>query len=130
MSLRDEHPDLLPESIAKRNDWAFDEMTRDPIFLLQRRSITVSVECYRDHGKQFEEECYVPCDECQRSWHTVSVWLSRAEAERYAKATAYNYPDGWQVYCLCAEGELALLLRAAAVAAGADHVHQSPPRSA
>lgn len=50
--------------------------------------------------------------ECALSrWEIDSVWLSREEAEAYAKRKEYNFPDGWQVYGLCAGGELAELLK-------------------
>lgn len=44
-------------------------------------------------------------------WSTESVWLDRDEAETYAKNHAYRWPDGWQVYSVCAEGALATMLR-------------------
>ena len=43
-------------------------------------------------------------------WETISVWYDREEAESFAKSTKYRYPDGWRVYCVCAEGKLAELL--------------------
>lgn len=44
-------------------------------------------------------------------WETESVWLTREEATIYAHAKHYNYPHGWRVYCVCAEGELAKLIK-------------------
>jgi hypothetical protein len=44
------------------------------------------------------------------TWITESVWLDRDEAERYGKAKHYNYVDGWRVYGVCANGELADIL--------------------
>jgi hypothetical protein len=44
-------------------------------------------------------------------WRTESVWLDREEAEKYGNARSYNYPDGWKVYGVPAEGELAKMLR-------------------
>lgn len=43
-------------------------------------------------------------------WRTESVWLTRDEAEAYAKRRAYRW-DRWRVYCVCCEGALASLLR-------------------
>ena len=71
--------------MTTRIEQARQEMTRDPIFLLQRRI-----------GRD--------------KWHTESVWLTRAEAEAHARANAHNMRSGWQVYCVPAGGELARLL--------------------
>jgi len=65
-----------------------EEITRDPIFLLQIR-----------HGKN-------------GSWHTEGVFFTRKEGEDWAAARAYRWPHGWQVYCICAEGQLAEILKA------------------
>jgi hypothetical protein len=45
------------------------------------------------------------------TWVTERVYLSREEAESYGRARAYNYPSGWRVFCVCAEGALGALLR-------------------
>jgi len=43
-------------------------------------------------------------------WRTEGVFLTRAEAERWAKAHEYRcYP--WKVYCIPCDGELAKILR-------------------
>lgn len=44
-------------------------------------------------------------------WLTESVWLDRAEAEAWGKSHDYRFADGWRVYAVCAEGELAKRLR-------------------
>jgi len=44
-------------------------------------------------------------------WETESVWLDRDEAERWAEAKSHRFPHGWRVYAVCAEGELARLLK-------------------
>lgn len=67
-----------------RSDQARVEMTRDPIFLLQRAI-----------GNQ---------------WHIESVWLTREEAEDYGRANAHNLRPLWRVYCVPAGGELARTL--------------------
>lgn len=41
------------------------------------------------------------------SWNTELVFLTREEAEEHGLARSYNYPDGWRVYAVCAQGELA-----------------------
>jgi len=45
-------------------------------------------------------------------WDTEGVFLTRPEAELFAERHSYNW-DCWQVYCICAEGELAKLLNQA-----------------
>jgi hypothetical protein len=44
-------------------------------------------------------------------WRTESVWLDRLEAEAWGKVKAHRWTDGWRVYGVCAEGDLAELLR-------------------
>lgn len=51
----------------------------------------------------------VPC--VFEQWITESVWLDREEAENFGRAKSHRWPDGWRVYCVCAEGDLAKLLR-------------------
>ncbi len=50
----------------------------------------------------------VPC--LIETWETACVFLSREEAEAFGTAKDYNYRDGWQVYGIPANGELAALL--------------------
>lgn len=85
--------------LPTRGDVARPEMTRDPIFLLQ-----VSRTKRGPHSDEYDD------DDCDW-WDTESVWFTREEAEAFAKAHAYRWPNGWRVYCTCAEGELASLLR-------------------
>ena len=82
--------------LPRRGDVAGPEATRDPIFLLQSKTAA--------HALGVE---WVP-DE----WTTESVWFTREEAEAWATRHAYRFAEGWRVYCLCAEGALAKLLRA------------------
>jgi hypothetical protein len=56
---------------------------------------------YAAHGSEYAIE----------TWDVESVWLDRDEAEAWAKAHEYNYRDGWRVYGMPADGELAKLLR-------------------
>lgn len=44
-------------------------------------------------------------------WRVEGVWLSREEAEAYAQSRRYNYPHGYRVYGVCANGLLAELLK-------------------
>lgn len=113
------------------------EATRDPIFLFQRRRWLV-VGCPDGYAFDADGDC-VRCDEdgeplpdgevlprqklaehrsgewdvpCAiEEWDTERVYLSREAAEAYGQARAYNYRDGWRVYCVCAEGALAGLLK-------------------
>jgi len=43
-------------------------------------------------------------------WRTESVFLTRDEGERFARATEHRY-DKWRVYCLPCDGQLAQVLR-------------------
>lgn len=43
-------------------------------------------------------------------WVTERVLLTRAEATDWVKVQEYNFPDGWRVYCVPCEGELARIL--------------------
>ncbi len=85
-------------NLPTRGDVGLKEMTRDPIFLLQ-----------------YLEKDYIEDGEPQETldyWTTESVWFTREEAEAWAKSHAYRFRHGTRVYCLCAEGELAALLKA------------------
>ena len=42
-------------------------------------------------------------------WNTESVFLTRDEAEAFAKAKSHRW-DKWRVYCVPCDGELATLL--------------------
>lgn len=63
------------------------------------------------HRSVFDFWQYGAEDEIYESWHTESVWLTREEAEAHGKARNYNYKFGWRVYCVCAEGKLAQLIK-------------------
>lgn len=54
-------------------------------------------------------------EEFSEEWRTERVFFTRKEGERYGRRRAYNYPEGWRVFCVCAEGELATLLKARSV---------------
>lgn len=121
---------LVSKHPETRDAAAHAEATRDPIFLFQvRRWKWLGAP----DGYCFDEEgdC-VPADDVTGEpsgagfpltgegvrgmtfgeWDTERVYLSRAEAETYGHARHYNYPDGWRVYCVCAEGVLGDLLKA------------------
>lgn len=122
-----------------RDAAAYRECTRDPIFVFQARRWRVmgapSGYEFDDEGDCVEEvdpihwtygterkalspeqlshytfgEFDTPC--AIETWETERVYLTREEAESYGKARAYNYRDGWRVYCVTAEGALRDLLK-------------------
>lgn len=52
------------------------------------------------------------------TWHTSRVFLNREEAREYGKARPYAWGkenEGWQIYGVPCEGEIASLLGAAGV---------------
>jgi hypothetical protein len=53
------------------------------------------------------------CPAVIEQWTTESVWLTRPEAEDYAKKHEHSYQFGWRVHCLSASGELAEILNKA-----------------
>jgi hypothetical protein len=132
----------LAPTAETRDQAAYRECTRDPIFLFQRRRWVV---LGAPSGYDFDDEgdCVAledvegsdvdgnpagtvlsgedlagrrfgewdtPC--ALETWDTEHVFLSREEGEAYGRARAYNYRDGWRVYCVCAEGQLADALKA------------------
>jgi hypothetical protein len=118
-----------------------DECTRDVIFLFQRRRFVTTAlpdgfEAAEGHVTQTHDRCGnkldTPIDwtseELHRdgictmvngwevpaafeTWDTEAVYLTREEGERHGRTRAYRYADGWRVYGVCAEGELAELIK-------------------
>lgn len=107
------------------------EITRDPIYLLQSRQIVMIGE---PKDAEWDGENWVKGDsesedfqilseddliaqECAAvRWETESVWFTRDEAEAWGADHSYRFGEGrkgidWRVYCLCAEGELAQILK-------------------
>lgn len=117
--------------MTTHSERCYKECTRDVIFLLQVRQShwteKVPEDChysdsliFRDDDKEHEnplsaDEVHEIDPDCViLSWYTDSVWLDRDEAEAYAESRSYNYGKkgkGWQVYGVCADGELAKMLR-------------------
>lgn len=114
-----------------RGDVGKEEATRDPIFLFQaKRHHWPDVEL-PDNWQRDEEGDIVDTnlkdehdlwarvsikDLEERGvaipyWATELVFFTREEGEAYGYAKSYNYSAGWRVYCVCAQGELARLLR-------------------
>lgn len=119
-----------------RDGSALNEATRTPIFLFQRkvwalvnvpngydvddegdvvpegwekrdeRGDALSWETLAETTKgEWDAPCAIS------HWETERVYLTREEGERYGEGRAYNYPDGWRVYSVCAKGELAEALK-------------------
>jgi hypothetical protein len=81
--------ELLPLWLPKRVI-PQGEATRNPIFLLQLRTSRKNATRER--------------------WETERVFFDRSEAEEWAKARAYNYPNGYRTYSVPAQGALVGLL--------------------
>ena len=121
------------DALPSRGDVGLASGTRDSIFLLQERRWQFNHEGIPD-AIEMDEECDLieigekdpdgePLvvsmaevakrwpDHVYEEWHVEKVFFTREAGERYAQASHYNYPHGWRVYCVCAEGELAALLK-------------------
>lgn len=131
---------------SERDEWSYNEATRDPIFLLQIRCLqpieipdgyVVSDDgvIEREDLVENDQGELEPTDPDGRPntlsledllnyeasggitscafvhWSTEAVFYSRKEAEDWAKARHYRWRDGYRIYCVCAEGELADLLK-------------------
>lgn len=102
-----------------------EEMTRDVVFLFQRRrriyhTLPEGIEMIDGafvgrQGTEYPTEhvlrLSVEGENYHEWWDTESVWLDRETAEAYGEAHAYNYPDGWRVFGVPAEDELAKLIQ-------------------
>lgn len=124
---------LIKERAEKHRKRCGEECTRDVIFLLQsRRWIHNGLpDGYDTDGesiwkrednddedapehlewaelRKMENDDGVPY--AYETWDVESVWLDRAEAERFAKSKEYNFADGWRVYGVPSSGELARLI--------------------
>lgn len=99
--------------------------TANPIFLVQERYRTPSLECAHRHQAAMDADDArdvdpetVPsnayrCSECDIHWRQRGVFLSRSEATAWATRNAHNLGAHWRVYTVPCHGELAeLLMRA------------------
>ena len=98
------------------------EATARPMFILQRREIRITevppgCSLHEDgmtdaDGNEVEDpEHYCFQQECAvETWLSERVLGTRAEAEALATRRTYNYPQGFRVYCVPAEGALGDLL--------------------
>ncbi len=124
-------------ALPRRGDVGLAECTRDPIFLLEIRSYEWTAEgmpkeidydsdaegliLLADKEKQLDEVETLSMQEIHKRWpdHCVEQWtcknhifLTREEGNTWAEARTYRWPDGWRIWCCCAEGDLAELLKA------------------
>jgi hypothetical protein len=108
----------VPDREARRKA-ARDELTRDPIFLLQSARLVVTDPGFFDAAEKLsedgelsaaDEKSLIERDLAALSWDTESVWFTREEAEVFRASHAYRWHSGSRVYCVCAEGALAKVL--------------------
>lgn len=109
-----------------RADTAHEELTKNPIFLLQKRWVYPNQECladYDDEGDPIDPDTKekIGDDELLKKgwgvaiWQVVTVFATRDEAECWGEKTKYRYGKGrknidWQVYCIPCAGELVKIL--------------------
>lgn len=103
------------------------EFTRDPIFLFQYRTYKMAHKVssmssmwgltaddegivFSLDGEEISNKTLCEMGYLVEAWETERVYGTRAEGENYGKGRSYAYPNGWRVYCVCAEGKLAELL--------------------
>ena len=115
------------------NERSQRESTKNVLFLLQRRALVV-IDAPSDYefdeaGERFVSEDGAELDfkTCfdkglERSgggnaimseWVSERIFLDRNEAELWASQRYYNYPNGYRVYGLPAEGKIVELLKCA-----------------
>lgn len=102
------------------------DITRDPIFLFQRKKViwTADTGCHWDSDREcLLDENDVEITDAQalerglavETWETETVFLTREDGEEWGRAHAYNYPSGWRIYCVAAKGDLVHVLADATV---------------
>ena len=91
---------VLDEVVCKADDYGDPILNEDdePVGLLTLEQLS-----------KIEATDYVKC--AIKTWQTDLVFLTRGEAEKYGESRSYNYQDGWRVYGVCAEGEMATVLK-------------------
>jgi hypothetical protein len=112
--------------MKSRDDIAHEEMTCNPIFLLQKRWVYPNQECLADYvdGELVDPDTKQPLSEDEilergwgaAVWQTVTVIATREEGEELGERTKYRYGKGrknidWQVYCIPCMGELVMILK-------------------
>lgn len=102
------------------------DITRDPIFLLQKKDVVWHPGGYNGAEYDHEAEAFKDDDGQELTtseaieagagvwtWTTITVFLTREEGEDWANARSYRYPHGWRVYCVAAEGAMCEVLAGA-----------------
>lgn len=125
------------QALPVRGDVGKAEATRDPIFLLETAYYDWTINGIPDEivwsdnydgfvlrsdlSDKDPDDIEVLSDaKIGEKWpdHLVKkyvcrnhVFFTREEAESWARARTYRWPAGWRVWCCCAEGDLAKILR-------------------
>ena len=111
-----------------RSDITREEITQDPIFLVQERVVIPTVGCEAEYssdadmyihpstGEFVPDDYLISHDWAVAVWRTVSVTMSREEGEEvgetmFPKHRGYRKGIDWMVYCIPCDGSLAELLR-------------------
>ena len=129
----------MPDTTTKEKpsrSYPADEITKDPIFLFQRRRWQLTSEpedwCIVDDymvprdrednpmhdapEDMLKSVSWADCKDFEETiswWDTEYVFFTREEAKTWGENHDYNYRDGWRVYCVCSKGELATLMESA-----------------
>lgn len=115
-------------NIKTRLDIAKEEITRDPIFLVQERVVIPIVGCEAEYasdadmyvhpvtGELISEDRLIGFDWAIVVWRTVSVTMTREEGEEvgdqmFPQSGGYRKGIDWMVYCIPCAGSLAEMLR-------------------
>lgn len=106
--------------MKSRIETAREEITQNPIFLLQRRrlvvfpsnEITYEGDCCYDAVTKvtLSENDLLRRELAVSYWDTVTVFLTREDATEYAEARNYDFGRkniDWRVYCIPCNGKLA-----------------------
>lgn len=113
---------------ARTHETLKADCTADPIFLFQRRRLAWSSagvdgkgwrydydqeQMVDGKGRHVTDKKAIEAGVATEYWDTERVFLTRADGEAYGNGRAYNYSDGWRVYCVPAAGDLVEVLAAA-----------------
>ncbi len=111
-----------------RSDITREELTRDPIFLVQERVVIPTVGCEAEYspdammyvdpgtGILVSEDDLVDHGWAAEVWRTVSVTMTREQGEEAGEKMFPNHKGNrkgidWMVYCIPCDGSLVEMLR-------------------
>lgn len=111
-----------------RSDITREELTRNPIFLVQERVVIPTVGCEAEYspdammyvdpgtGILVSEDGLLDRDWAAEVWRTVSVTMTRKQGEDVGekmlpKSKGHRKGIDWMVYCIPCDGSLAAVLR-------------------